>query len=310
MRDTAAFAREFDFALISMAGGRFPAAGASPIAEPDIEEFPASPRPALPEKDRDLLIEQYLPLVKQIAAKLMRSLRQCDFDDLVSDGIFGLMKAVEQFDSSRGVKFETYATPVIRGSILNGLRALDWVPERKRIKTRELQRAMDRLVALQGREATGEELAQELKITAQEVYELIADLGTAYLLSLDQPISSSADEERSFLDTIQDQSSADPSAEVEFQEQRLLLRDSLTGLPEREQLLVKLHYFEGVSFEEISRRLNVSKQRVSQLHAKVLKKLRFSLSGPEPETRAPSGSLFPDGRAVERLHLIWRKPPE
>lgn len=281
----------FDFKLISMGECPIPRRDTPVILkEPEgnfleaIYEQSASslseivPSNKLPFAERQAAIEKYLPLVKNIAAKLMRSIKRCDYDDLVSDGMFGLLKAVEQFDPARGVKFETYATPVIRGAILNGLRSMDWVPERKRSKTRELQRAMDRLVALHGREGTSEELAQELKITAQEIYELIADLGTAYLLSLDQPLSSSADEERSFLDTLQDEKSKDPSMEFEFAEQREMLHDSLSDLSERERVIVKLHYYEGVSFEEIAKKLLISKQRVSQLHTSVLRKLRLSLS--------------------------------
>lgn len=232
------------------------------------------PKAAPSREERDLLIEQYLPLVKQIASKLVRNIKQVDFDDLVSDGIFGLMKAIEQFDPERGVKFETYATPVIRGSILNGLRSLDWVPERKRAKTRQLQRAMDQFVSLHGRQGTEKELAEELKMSAQDVYELIADLGTAYLLSLDQPASAAQDEERSIKDTIEDDSIREPSLEVEFSEQRSLLKQAIQGLPYREQLLIKLHYFEALTFEDIAEKLKVSKQRISQLHAKAVKKLR------------------------------------
>lgn len=284
MRNLTAVIEEFNFNLISMGPCPMPRWSDASLSA---KESTAVSSCKLSETEKQAAIELYLPLVKQIAGKLMRSLKQCDFDDLVSDGIFGLMKAVEQFDPGRGVKFETYANPVIRGAILNGLRAMDWVPERKRIKARELHRAMDKLISLHGREGTSEELAQELKVTAQDIYELIADLGTAYLLSLDQPISSSADEDRSFLDTIQDERSADPCLEMEFQEQHQLLLDYLGMLPEREKMIVQMHYFKGISFEEIARTLSISKQRVSQVHATVLRKLRLSFS--DKESNAYSG---------------------
>jgi len=225
-------------------------------------------------KNRDALIEKYFGLVRRIASRLMKNLKQVDFDDLVGDGVFGLMKAIEQFDPSRGVKFETYATPVIRGAILNGLRAMDWVPERKRTKTRELQKVMEQFQVVHGREGTEEELAQELQLTAKEVYELIADLGTQYLLSLDQPATAGVDEERSMVETLEDKSTLEPSQEVAFKEERALLKKAIEDLPERENLLIKLYYFEGKSFEEIASEMNVSKQRISQLHAKAVKKLR------------------------------------
>jgi RNA polymerase sigma factor for flagellar operon FliA len=221
-----------------------------------------------------MLVQKYFGLVRRIASRLMKNLKQVDFDDLVGDGVFGLMKAIEQFDPSRGVKFETYATPVIRGAILNGLRAMDWVPERKRTKTRELQKVMEQFQVVHGREGTEEELAQELQVTAKEVYELIADLGTQYLLSLDQPATAGVDEERSMVETLEDKSTLEPSQEVAFKEERALLKKAIEDLPERENLLIKLYYFEGKSFEEIASEMNVSKQRISQLHAKAVKKLR------------------------------------
>lgn len=235
------------------------------------------PQQLSPSTERDALVEKYLWLVRQIAAKLMKQLNHADFNDMVGDGVFGLIKAIEQFDPGRGVKFETYATPVIRGTILNGLRSMDWVPERKRIKTRELQRAMDRFQVIHGREGTEGELAADLQMSVKEVYELIADLGTSYLLSLDQPVSTNVDDERSMIETLEDKTSLEPAQEYQFEEERKLLKQAIDGLDERDRELVTLHYFEGKNFEEISRLMHVSKQRISQLHAKAIKNLRQTL---------------------------------
>ena len=231
-------------------------------------------------ESRDALIQAYLPLVRQIAIGIIKKLRSgVDLDDLVSDGVFGLMRAVEQFDLQRGVKFETYATPVIRGSIYNGMRSLDWVPERTRVKARALQRTMEKLTTLYGRAGTGQELAEELKISTAEVYDLIANLGAIYLLSLDQPISvQSDDEEITILDALEDKKAIDPSVEVEFREEREILKAAVESLNEREQYIMKMHYFEGVSFEKISADLGVTKQRVSQMHSRIIVKLREILS--------------------------------
>lgn len=227
--------------------------------------------------ERDATVEKYLWLVRQIAAKLMRQLKQADFNDLVGDGVFGLLKAIEQFDPNRGVKFETYATPVIRGTMLNGLRSMDWVPERKRIKTRELQRAMESFQLVNGREGTQEELARELQVSAKEVYELIADLGTSYLLSLDQPASFNTEDDRSMIETLEDKAVREPAAEYQFEEERGLLKKAIEGLDEREGLLISLHYFDAKSFEEISVEMGISKQRISQIHSKAIRKLRDAL---------------------------------
>ncbi|MBM3463044.1 MAG: FliA/WhiG family RNA polymerase sigma factor [Armatimonadetes bacterium] len=230
---------------------------------------------------RDLLIEHYLPLVKNIASGVIRKLRQgVEVDDLVSDGTFGLMRAIDAFDPARGVKFETYATPVVRGSIYNGLRTLDWVPERTRGKARALQKAMDKITQLTGRTATEAELAEELKMSAKEVYELINDLGTVYLLSLDQPLGSSEDDDMAIIDTVQDRGH-DPCAEAEFSEARSTLREAINSLQEREQVLIRKHYLEGVNFETIARMMGVSKQRISQMHTRAVRRLREALGNVE-----------------------------
>jgi RNA polymerase sigma factor FliA len=228
---------------------------------------------------KETLIENYLPLVRQIAVSIIRKLRPgVDLDDLISDGTFGLMRAVEQFDPGRGVKFETYATPVVRGAIYNGLRALDWMPERTRGKARALQRAMEKFTVLYGRPGTEEELAEELKMSTSEVYELITDLGCVYLLSLDQPFPSGDDENASILDIIEDKEGTDPSIEIEFTEQREILKRVVGDLGERERMLIQMHYYEGISFDKIASQMGVSKQRISQIHSRAVRRLREHLA--------------------------------
>lgn len=231
---------------------------------------------------RELLVERFLPLVESIARGVARKFRTgVELDDLISDGTFGLMRAIDAFDPARGVKFETYATPVVRGSIYNGLRTLDWVPERTRGKVRELQKAMDKITQATGRTATEAELAEELKLSAKEVYELINDLGCSYLLSLDQPLGASADEDVTLLDTVKDRGMGAPELEAEFVEQRATLRDAINSLQDREQLLIRKHYFEGVNFEAIARTMGVSKQRISQIHARAVRRLREAIGNLE-----------------------------
>jgi len=231
------------------------------------------------EKLKGELIQHYLPLVRQIAGAIKQKMSAViDFEDLVGDGIFGLIRAIELFDLSRGVKFETYATSVIRGSIYNGLRILDWVPERTRGKTRALQKVMDKFVLIHGRQGTQEELAKELKISAQEVYDLITDLSCVYLLSLDQPIPELHDDDLIIMEIVEDKKSPDPLLEVEFAEIKRILALMVEQLNEREQLIVKKHYFEGKPFEEIAHMVGVSKQRISQMHSRILRKLKELLS--------------------------------
>lgn len=255
---------------------------------------------------RDLLITHYLPLVRNIATGIIRKLRPgVELDDLISDGTFGLMRAVDAFDPGRGVKFETYATPVVRGSIFNGLRTLDWVPERTRGKARALQKAMDKITQLTGRSATEEELAEELKISAKEVYELITDLGCVYLLSLDQPLGLADDDDVTILDTVQSRGYSDPVVEAEFGEQRGELRRAIMNLQDREQVLIRKHYLEGVNFETIARMMGVSKQRISQMHTRAVRRLREYLGNQEYDYEIMHSFTMESDESEEDTPNIW-----
>jgi RNA polymerase sigma factor FliA len=228
---------------------------------------------------KEALLEHYLPFVKQIALGILKKLWSgIEMDDLVSDGTFGLMRAIEQFDPQRGIKFETYATPVIRGAIYNGLRDLDWMPERTRAKVRALQQAMERFMMEHGRPGTEEELAKELKITSKEISDLAFDLFCMYVPSLDQSLADTEDEGFSFLDVLEDKESNNPVVEMEAQEDRKFLEDALKELDEDEKMLTRLHYYEGVSFEEVAEKMNISMQKVSQIHRRVVFKLKDWLS--------------------------------
>lgn len=223
------------------------------------------------------LVVHYQGLVYKLAHKIVKKLRQgTEVEDLISDGMLGLVKAIDAFELERGFKFSTYATPVVRGSIYNGLRRLDWLPERTRAKARNLQKAMDKLSQLNGRRPTEDDLAEELAISAKEVYDLVANLSSMYLLSLDQPIGEE-DGDASMGDLVEDKGFASPEAEFEYGEERNALRESIARLPERERDLLEMHYFEGITFEAISRDMGVSKQRVSQLHLRAVRRLRESL---------------------------------
>jgi RNA polymerase sigma factor FliA len=224
---------------------------------------------------RGQIIEAYLPLVRQIATMVLKKLRSgVELDDLISDGTFGLMRAVENFDLSRGFKFETYATPVIRGAIYNGLRSMDWVPERTRGKARNVQKTSDDFFKEHGRTPTHDELADELKITSDEVYDIITSLGCIYILSLDQPITSSDDDETSMLNLVENEEANLPLMEIEFEEEREHLRQAIVNLDERDRYIITRHYFEGVTFESISEDLGVTKQRISQLHTRAITRLK------------------------------------
>ncbi|MBT9583027.1 FliA/WhiG family RNA polymerase sigma factor [bacterium] len=250
-------------------------------------KYKASKDPSVQES----LAEHYLSLVRSIAVSLSRKIGQgVDVDDMAADGSIGLLRAIETFDIDRGFKFQTYATTVVRGAILNGMRRMDWVPERVRAKNRSLQQAMDRHQAETGEKPSEEQLAEELQISTEEVYDLIANLGTTYLLSLEQPLGSE-DGEASLGDMVDDDEDV-PDVEYEYAEERDALREAILQLDEREQLIITAHYFEGVTFDAISKILGVSKQRVSQMHSRAVRRLREGLGDDEISPEAMQGFTF------------------
>lgn len=246
-------------------------------------EYKASGEPHLQEE----LVLHYQGLVYKLAHKIVRKLKQgTEVEELISDGMLGLVKAIDAFDPGRGFQFSTYATPVVRGSIYNGLRRLDWLPERTRAKARNFQQAVDKLSQVQGRRPSEEDIAKELEISSKEVYELIANLGSMYLLSLDQPVGGDEGGEMSMGDLVEDSQFTGPEVEYEYAEERSALRQALAAIPDGERELLEMHYFQGVTFESISRMRGVSKQRISQLHLRAVRHLREKLGGDEVRPEA------------------------
>lgn len=221
------------------------------------------------------LINHYAYLVKITSGRLVTSLPSgLEREDLIGAGIVGLIKAVDGYDPTRDVKFETYAIALIRGAILEMLRSEDWVPRSIREKLKALDRAVILLETRLGRPANEQELADELRITRQEVSELMVRMGRTNVYSLDDVLSGAdGDENVHFVDMLADDSS-DTGGEIEGREIRRLLADGVDKLPERERLVVALYYSEGLTFKEIGKVLTVSESRVYQLHTQAMSRLR------------------------------------
>lgn len=231
------------------------------------------------QKARDALINRYAYLVKITAGRVVTSLPpNVDRDDLVGAGVVGLIKAVDQFDVSRQVKFETYAIALIRGAILEMLREEDWVPRSVRERVKNLERTYLRLEMEIGRPATEEEVAEALEIDLDGLHSLLADTGRATLLSLDDVIVGSDGNERIHLADLINDEAAGPSSEVEGKEMRRFLGTAIDRLPERERLVIALYYYEGLTFKEIGKVLSVSESRVYQLHTQAVLRLRGYLA--------------------------------
>jgi RNA polymerase sigma factor for flagellar operon FliA len=201
--------------------------------------------------------------------------------DLISYGLGGLISAIERFDLSREIKFETYAITRIRGAIIDELRTLDWVPRSVRARAREIERANMKLEARFQRAPTDEEMATELEISADEFQEALVQISNSTIVALDElwTVSDATGDQISLLDTLPDRSAPDPQQLVDQSELRDRIASAIAALPEREKLVVALYYYENLTLREIGEVLGVTESRVSQLHTKAVLRLRSKLAG-------------------------------
>ena len=224
-------------------------------------------------KLKEKLILEYAPMVKFVAGRLSVHIGQyVEYDDLISYGIFGLIDAIDKFDINKGVKFETYASLRIRGTIIDNIRKMDWVPRTLRQKNKKYEQIMMELEAELGREATVPELANKLNITVDEARELIRKSTVLSLVSLDNYLEQKYESAFGY-------GSPDDTPEGHFgkQEVRSMLTSTIDKLSEKEKTVVTLYYFEGLTLKEISGIMGVSESRVSQIHSKAIIRMQDKL---------------------------------
>lgn len=228
---------------------------------------------------RNEIIDRYAYLVKITAGRVVTSLPpNLERDDLVSAGIIGLIRAVDQFDAERKVKFETYAIALVRGAILEMLREQDWVPRSIRERVKALERTYARLDTALGRPATDEEIAEGMEMSVDDLHHLLAETSRTSLVSLDDILlGTDSGEKISLSDVIQDDCPSPPH-EAERGDMRSKLTRAVERLPERERLSIALYYYEGLTFKEIGKVLRVSESRVYQLHTQAVLRLKGYLS--------------------------------
>ena len=221
---------------------------------------------------REKIIIEYAPLVKLVSGRLSMYLGyNVEYEDLVSYGIFGLIDAIDKFDYGKGIKFETYASLRIRGAILDQIRKMDWIPRSLRQKQKKLDAAMGKIEAEKGRAATDEELAVELEISVDELLNWQGQAKVTNVVSLDEFIEVGGEKG---IDEGKGSHFEKPEDVVEKNELREMLAKSLDCLTDKEKKVVLLYYYEELTLKEISRVLEVSESRISQLHTKALQKMK------------------------------------
>lgn len=247
------------------------------IADADVKhvwtDYKAEPNEEL----RNILLEKYLPLVRHVAERLSHTLPSfVDVDDLASMGIFGLFDSIDRFDPTMGVKFKTYAMNRIRGSILDELRSLDWVPRLVRIKASKIDKACNALHRELGREPTFFEMARQLGMDFNEYNSMIEGAAATAMISLSEEWSDQDDNHGNRkIDLLADDiRSGSPTHDMQLKDIREVISGHLT---DKEKVIVTLYYYEGLSMKEIAAVLNLTESRICQIHGKVIKRLEDQL---------------------------------
>ncbi|GGA39538.1 FliA/WhiG family RNA polymerase sigma factor [Paenibacillus physcomitrellae] len=222
------------------------------------------------------LIEKYLNIVDYVSGRLAVGLpRNISKDDLFSNGVMGLMDAIEKFDYKRGLQFETYASWRVRGAILDGLRQGDWVPRSVREKAKRIEEGYQKLEQKYLRTVTDEEMSEYLEISEKEFQQMLQDVAVMTLCSLEDPIREEESETR--MSMLIDDKAKNPDHKV----REFFLQESLTKgiekLTEKERTVVSLLYYEDLSLSEIAEVMSLSPSRISQLHSKAILRLRATL---------------------------------
>ncbi|WP_437193990.1 FliA/WhiG family RNA polymerase sigma factor [Planctomicrobium sp. SH527] len=231
---------------------------------------------------RNRLIENYFPLVRFNAERVWAKLPDgVDLNDLISAGVFGLMDAIEAFDMDRGVKFETYCVPRIRGAMLDELRTMDWVPRLVRSKASKLEAARKELEAAHGRPPTDIELAAKMELSLDDFDKLKTEASAVSLVSLNKKwYETDSYKDVREIDVVEDQKGEDPTLGIQ---KRDVMKLVTKGLNRNERLIIILYYYEELTMKEIGQTLGLSESRVSQMHSSIVSRLKDQLHRRRPE---------------------------
>lgn len=225
---------------------------------------------------KEKLIIEYSNIVKYVAGRLSIYFgSNVEYDDLVGYGVFGLIDAIDKFDLKKGVKFETYASLRIRGSIIDSIRELDWVPRSLRQKNKELEKVYVELENELGHSATDQEVAKKLGINMDDFYKMLNEVSLSSMISLEEFLEQNYEVGVTSANGSKEDK---PEGYMEITEMREILVDSISKLPEKEKTVITLYYFEELTLKEISAIMKVSESRISQLHTKAILRLRGKLA--------------------------------
>jgi len=240
---------------------------------------------SLTHEKREELILKYSPLIKYIAGKLaMRLPPNISQDDLISSGVIGLMDAIEKFDSSKKIRFKTYAEFRIRGAMLDELRSLDWVPRSIRKKITELEKTCEYLEKDLNRPPKDKEVAKALGISIEKFYKLLDKTKNVTFLDVETIRRRISDNnEKDLFDLIADDSDIDPFDFLNKNEIKKILIKAITALPEKEKIVISLYYYEDLTMREIGEIMGYTESRISQMHTKAMLRLRVRLASVSKE---------------------------
>ncbi|MFW5870217.1 MAG: FliA/WhiG family RNA polymerase sigma factor [Candidatus Sumerlaeota bacterium] len=251
----------------------------SPSSKVDAYRQQENPAKQMSLSERNAMVEEYLPLVKYVASRIAGRLpSQVERGDLENAGVIGLIDAIDKFDSSRKIKFKTYAEFRIKGAILDELRALDWVPRSTRQKATRLEKAFAELEQELGRAASDHEVVEHLGIDFDTYHSMLSEAKGISLISLDEVQGDDdEDSDRNLLEFLADPEAVDPAEELNLHQIYEIVAQAIDQLPEKERLVISLYYYDELTMKEIGEVLDITESRVSQIHTKAVMRLRGRL---------------------------------
>ncbi len=225
------------------------------------------------QKTKQLLIEEYLYLVKIMAGRMYNYYgSKVEYDDLIGFGVMGLIDSIERYDITKNIKFETYAQIRIRGTIIDNIRKLDWIPRSLRKKSKEIQNSMMNLENKLGRTPSNTELANFLDIPVEDVESILADISTFNMTSLEEILINKGEHNIN-----NDKRENTPENIYEEKELKEILANTIDGLPKKEKTVISLYYYEELTYKEIGHILELSESRISQIHSKAILEIKNKL---------------------------------